>query len=1062
MPNTTYPNGIDQVASITNDITAARTISLNQMGITLGQLEIGDNVSVFNAFTISSGVGGTFNFDVSSGSAYIRKFIGNSAYDVIYPRITLYDDLIVDIQIAPGGINMYSRIDELEPGKQLLKIGTGGGALQLLGYNTFSGGLTLNGGLLTIYSGTALGKGTFTINGGTLNCGYPELSNTWNNAQIWNEDLIFSASQSLNLGNGDVLLSNHRQINITAGYILTIGGAISDGGAGYGLTKVGTTGYLYLSGTNSTFKGRTYISEGVLMASSLNRLNNPLPSSSLGAPTTVANATIYLGSGANAGWLRYVGAGETTDRPINLYGTTGGGVIQNYGSGPLVFTTNFTVTTAGSKSLTLDGSNDNDNAILGAIVNGAGTISFVKAGVGRWRLAGPNNFSGASTLSAGTLVLDYSSYDNSKLADASALTLGGTYFGTLVLSGGSHTEVISATTIGAGGARLIRESGSSKLRMNAITRNAFSTIDFTSEAIADTDTTNVNGILGGWATVGGTNWAKNATQGADGNIVAYTDYVVGLPTSGGSATNNYYHQGPLTLAGALSAYTIKLENSANSETMALGANNLTVGWPGVWLGAIRMGGLLYVGGYDNQYTISGTGIIGAGSTNEFIVNVYTGTLTIATPIIGAGAGTLTKIGGGRLKLSSASSFTGAIRVNEGILRLANNTAAGTTAGGITVNPNTAALELEGNIAIGAEALSLGGFGPDGSGALKNISGNNSYAGAITLVLDGARINSESGNLTLSGGITTALLRDLYIGGAGNVSNITVAISGAGNLIKDGSGILTLGFANTFSGRTFLNSGTIRLNNATGLGGINTARVRFGSGGGILQLNGYSPTLIEIEGDASGIIENGAAAAVTLTINNMNDVHFAGTIRNGGTGALNLTKGASTAGAGVLKLTGTNQQTGIVTINNGYLEVPELANGGVPCPLGAAPAAAANLVFGGGVLRYTGPSVTIDRNFTITASTVGGIDVADPNTVLTMPGATGGATTGCFVKEGAGTLKLSGVNTFTGGTIIRGGTLAYGILNALPNGPIYIHGTNSVLDIGRMSGSTVQISFMMAV
>ncbi|MFA4945897.1 MAG: autotransporter-associated beta strand repeat-containing protein, partial [Lentisphaeria bacterium] len=98
-----------------------------------------------------------------------------------------------------------------------------------------------------------------------------------------------------------------------------------------------------LSGAN-TFTGKTSINGGILSVASLNSVNGGTASSSLGAPITIANGTIAIGSGATAATLLYTGAGETTDRVINLAGTTGGATIDQSGTGLLKFTSAFTAT----------------------------------------------------------------------------------------------------------------------------------------------------------------------------------------------------------------------------------------------------------------------------------------------------------------------------------------------------------------------------------------------------------------------------------------------------------------------------------------------------------------------------------------------------------------------------------------------------------------------------------------------------------------------------------------------------------------------------------------------
>src|SRR5262249_1529308 len=133
------------------------------------------------------------------------------------------------------------------------------------------------------------------------------------------------------------------------------------------LTKINTA-TLLLSGAN-TYSGKTSINNGTVSVSSLNSVTGGNPSSSLGAPTTTANGTINLGATTTAGTLVYIGAGETTDRIINLSGTTGGAVIQSDGSGPITFTSALTATGAGAKTLTLQGTNTGNNTIAGVIVN---------------------------------------------------------------------------------------------------------------------------------------------------------------------------------------------------------------------------------------------------------------------------------------------------------------------------------------------------------------------------------------------------------------------------------------------------------------------------------------------------------------------------------------------------------------------------------------------------------------------------------------------------------------------------------------------------------------------
>ena len=493
---------------------------------------------------------------------------------------------------------------------------------------------------------------------------------------------------------------------------------------------------------------------------------------------------------------------------------------------------------AGTANFTLSGSGTTN--ITGAIVDNitdggavsapGGTNQLIINSIGTVTLSGANTYGGTTAIrGGGTTVLNYGTSDTSKLSDTTALTLGGTTFGggTLTLKGatGSHVETVSATTLSAGGTFLTRDgANTTKLRMNAITRSAGGTISFGDATLADTDTNNfgasgVNAILGGWATLGN-DWAVSANTGAaDTTITALASYTT-FVNNVGSSTANYLLNGADALGGATAIGSLKITNSGNSQTLNLGNNNLTV----TSASATALGGIMYAGGSDNLYTIgngAGTGrIVSSTANQELIFAVQTGTLSVSAFVGLSGASSpVTKSGAGTMEISSANDFTGAVRVNQGVLRLANATASGTTAGNIVVQ-NGAALELANGVAVGNEILTITGTGISSGGALRNVASSTaSYAGQIIIGLNGARINSDSsGALTLSGGIVTAVNRNVTIGGAGNTTVQTVAISGAGNLIKADAGTATLTFANTYTGATNVTGGTLLVNGSGSISG----------------------------------------------------------------------------------------------------------------------------------------------------------------------------------------------------------------------------------------------------
>lgn len=216
---------------------------------------------------------------------------------------------------------------------------------------------------------------------------------------------------------------------------------------------------------------------------------------------------------------------------------------------------------------------------------------------------------------------------------------------------------------------------------------------------------------------------------------------------------------------------------------------------------------------------------------------------------------------GTVILTGNNSYTGATTVSNGVLNIRHGNALGTTAGGATVAAG-AALELDGSggaLVIGAEALSLTGTGISNSGALRNISGSNSWAGAVTLTNSTGvhRINSDAGTLSMSGGITevgNSDNKDLTFGGAGNVTVTGKITANAGDMrvFKDGGGRLTLTGANTYTGTTTVSAGTLLANNtsgsATGTGAVAVAAGAILGGSGMI-----TPT------DANGINVSGVLA-----------------------------------------------------------------------------------------------------------------------------------------------------------------------------------------------------------
>lgn len=231
-----------------------------------------------------------------------------------------------------------------------------------------------------------------------------------------------------------------------AGNTLINGSIIATSAAfNHNLTKSGA-GTLTITGTASTLDGNVGITGGTLAINDWRAITN-----------NTSNVNL------NGGILSVIGnnvtlANLTTSKVINLSGTTGAATIlaNQTGTSPgLVLNADFTATGAGTKTLTLGGTNIGANTINGAIVQNGSTL-VTKIDAGRWILAGTNSYTGATTISNGTLQLKANAAASTVLADTSAITFNATNVyagGTLELVGQASTnnvETLGALTPTAG------------------------------------------------------------------------------------------------------------------------------------------------------------------------------------------------------------------------------------------------------------------------------------------------------------------------------------------------------------------------------------------------------------------------------------------------------------------------------------------------------------------------------------------------------------------------------------------------------------------------------------
>ena len=468
---------------------------------------------------------------------------------------------------------------------------------------------------------------------------------------------------------------------------------------------------------------------------------------------------------------------------------------------------------------------------------------------------------------------------------------------------------------------------------------------------------------------------------ASGNSVTF---------NGGSVANNIY--------GGMSAAGLAQNNSV---TMTNGSAKWLLG--GYSANGNVIGKSVKVSGGTGQSNVKGGFVAsGSGKATGNIVNI-SGNADLSGAVVAGGSSpdgdaftdnTLNKNSDATVNI--ARNFAS---VNFGYSGTANigeldSTPTGSALSGVTVNTNANNVSFDGVIS------GSGSMTKAGAGTLI-LSGTNTYSGGTTISAGTLSIGSDTnigsgtntignkGTLLLSGNGTYT--NDWTLSGAGsaiatdNNNTLSGVLSGNGGLTKTGTGTLTLTGNNTYAGGTAINDGTLKGNIASGTDlsiaasaiydGDNKARSVGGLNGGGKILN--TDGLTVQSGDFAGFIDNSNTS---------------------------LTK----TGAGTLTLTGNNAYTSGTTISEGTLK-GNIASGTDLSIAASATYDGDNKARSVGDLNGGGNIFNTD-GLTVQSGTFGGV-IDNSNTSLT--------------KTGAGTLTLSGTNTYTGMTTVRSGALALG-------------------------------------
>ncbi|MDX2082227.1 MAG: autotransporter-associated beta strand repeat-containing protein [Terrimicrobiaceae bacterium] len=562
----------------------------------------------------------------------------------------------------------------------------------------------------------------------------------------------------------------------------------------------------------------------------------------------------------------------------------------------------------------LDG-NTAGSAIRGVIDNGAGGgVSVSKAGSGTWTLSAANTYLGATSVNNGTLRLDF----NASGAPTSDILYNGVTAGSVSLGGGTlrmEGRNGAASTQTLGGLSTVGSTGASEIvlragtgggsSMNAtvtgLTLNIGSTLNFDIGA----NTNFRNSAISAAAFVGQGAFFNNgnyARYDASGNVIeaVNANFSTGasvLAGNAGSTSSYFFLDGGQTRTVGLSFKGLRIGNTANSQTLDLAGTTQT----------FSNSSIIYRGGNDNNYTIS-NGTISGLATNLIVQVVDGATLTIAGDVnLGGGLGaSFTKSGNGTLVVDGAKNFTGRWNVTDGVLSI-NSIANGGANSGLGASTNAAAnLYLYGGTLryTGAAASTDRSFTIGSGGAVIEASGTGALTWAPAAAIAYGFNTNNTANTT-----TSAQNQRITFGGTstadntfGSASGILADPSNVGRLqvVKEGTGRWILNQANTYTGGTQINGGTLAIANNNALGTIGS--VTFG--GGTLQYGSG------ISADISHRVQHSNSAIRIDT--NGNNVTFQSRLDETNTGG--LTK----LGTGTLALNNSNLYTGVTNVTAGTL------------------------------------------------------------------------------------------------------------------------------------------------
>jgi autotransporter-associated beta strand protein len=1125
-------NSVDANRTLTNNIASPALLTLSGAALNLAP------VTGTAAYTLTlSGTGSTtISAAINDGSSFANGLTVTSS-----GTTTL------------SGANTYNGLTTMNQAT---------GILRLQGSNTGTGGTTLTAGTLQLDSASngGLASGTLTLTAGTLTAASTARSfsnNTLLTAVTLAGDQSITLTGTVTNNAGNRTLTN----NLTSPAVGTLAGNVflSEGGTARTLTISGTgdtnitgliansstgagaagvlaksgVGTLTLSSTGNSYTGGTTINLGTVRTTA----NNVIPNTGTVTVNATSTGTALLDLNGNS----------DTIGALNLGGTGGvaGAVNQvTTGAGTLTLGGNVTVTTTGnwtspaeisgtlalggtSRTFTVNDSTGTDVDLdLKATVTGTANNSVTKAGAGVLLMTSTGGtWGGGTVVSAGEIRLGASNV----IPNTGTVTLNGG--GSSILNLNGFNDTIAALTLGGTG-----NGAGSVYQVNT----GAGTLTLGGTVTVNSTTNNTGSVISGNIALGASRTfaISNSPAAVDLDLTAtVTGTATASFTKSGdgvlaiSSTGNSWGGGTVVSAGELRSGnsnvipdtgTVTLSGSGSSVLNLNGFSDtigaLTLGGTGnaagsvyqvnTGAGTLTLGGTLSVTSTANTVgsVISGNLDLGANRIIDVANSPALADLTVSALV--SGAFTLNKTGAGVLLLSNASnSYSGATTISGGIISIAADTALGTapgvpTAGHLTLNggglntSSTMTLATNRGITLGASGGALlpdlgttltvdsaidgvGGLLLNGTGGDLILSGadSNTYAGVTTVTAGTLTLSKTGGALAIANPVTGSKVTPNILVNGGtlvwggddqigdnsfiNVTSGTVNfnnrnetlfnLANSGGSINYGTGDITIedpiwsAGSNTVSGNTTfgfldISGGT---NNVTGTSGGGVGQLTIGTAttSGPLTFSGSNntPTLnLNSDDTTAGRLRFRAGSSIELQFTgtgtstgliastgvgaNAGEVDLNGSTRTFNIGdaagsTIDMTisakivgagAGITKTGAGTLSLSGNNTYDGGTNLNAGVVQVNSAG------ALGST----GTISFAGGTLQYTAANTTdYSARFSSAASQAISIDTNGQNVIFASNLTSSG---GSLAKTGAGTLELTGANTYDLGTTVGAG------------------------------------------